>query len=243
MIWFGNLPFFPRLQENGGRRVAPERVRMQHAIESVAARTPHLAGEPLLDALAETGWVDRATAARLLPGFRHFDADRYFAESLRALSFRGTSVAGEFRTRVARVVEELAGNAEIATVGEEEGIRFRHGEREGIVLAYSEVALTLGGSARSSIAAAVEEMPDALVVVARNFGESTTPQLAAMLSRTGVPGTLLTVNLLLGMRAMTLRYQPGADRVLDLLGTGRPLRSADIARLGDRNESRTPARA
>ncbi|HEV2130727.1 MAG TPA: hypothetical protein VGR27_06470, partial [Longimicrobiaceae bacterium] len=216
---------------------------MQHAIESVAARTPHLAGEPLLDALVQTGWVDRATAARLLPGFRHFDADRYFAESLRALSFRGTSVADEFRTRVARVVEELAGKAEIATVGEEEGIRFRHGEREGIVLAYPEVALTLGASARSSIAAAVEEMPDALVIVARNFGEGTAPQLAAMLSRTGVPGTLLTVNLLLGIRAMALRYQPGTDRVLDLLGTGRPLRSADIARLGDRKESRTPARA
>ncbi len=215
---------------------------MQHALEWVAARAPHLAGEPLLDALADTGWVDRATAARLLPIFRHFDADRYFAECLRALSFRGTTIAAEFRSRVARVVEDLAGSAELATLGGEEGIRFRHGEREGILLAYPEVALTLGASARASIAAAVDEMPDTLVVVARNFGESTAPQLAALLSRTGVPGTLVTVNLLLGMRAMALRYQPGAERVLDLLCTGRPLRSADIARLGNRQEGSTSAR-
>ena len=42
------------------------------------------------------------------------------------------------------------------------------------------------------------------------------------------------MNLLLGIRAMALRYQPSPGRVIDLLGSGRPLRSADIARLGDR---------
>jgi hypothetical protein len=77
-------------------------------------------------------------------------------------------------------------------------------------------------------------MPDALVVVARNFAESTAAQFASLLDRTGVPGTLLSVNLLLGMRATALRYQPGAERVLELLGVGRPLRSADIATLGNR---------
>ena len=45
----------------------------------------------------------------------------------------------------------------------------------------------------------------------------------------------ITVNLLLGMRASALRYQPGPDRVLQLLGAGRPLRSRDIAVLGDRS--------
>ena len=47
--------------------------------------------------------------------------------------------------------------------------------------------------------------------------------------------TLVTVNLLLGIRATTLRYQPGAERVIALLGSGRPLRSRDVAVLGDRN--------
>ena len=49
-----------------------------------------------------------------------------------------------------------------------------------------------------------------------------------------MPGTLVTVNLLLGIRAISLRYQPSPTRVIALLGYGRPLRSADIARLGDR---------
>jgi hypothetical protein len=44
----------------------------------------------------------------------------------------------------------------------------------------------------------------------------------------------VTVNLLLGIRAITLRYQPSVDRLIGVLGAGRPLRSADIARLGDR---------
>ena len=55
-----------------------------------------------------------------------------------------------------------------------------------------------------------------------------------MLSRTGVPGTLVTVNLLLGIRATALRYQPSAERVVDLLSLGRPLRTQDVASLGDR---------
>jgi hypothetical protein len=36
------------------------------------------------------------------------------------------------------------------------------------------------------------------------------------------------------MRAVVLRYRPEPARVFDLLAAGRPIRSADVARLGDR---------
>ena len=207
---------------------------MERALRAVAAHAPHLSGDALLDAIAETGLIDRATAARLLPAFRGFDPDRCFAEELRRLSFRGVGVGEDFRTRVRRAVEDLVGEAELGQVGDEPAIRFRHNGAEGIMLAYPEVAWTIGGSVRPAIAAAIEEMPDALVIVARNFAEGTGPQFASLLDRTGVPGTLVSVNLLLGMRAVTLRYQPPAARVVDLLGAGRPLRSADVATLGNR---------
>lgn len=205
---------------------------MEQALTWVAARAPHLTGPALVDALADTGWVDRPTAERLLPAFRGFDPDRYFAEDLRRLSFRGAAVADEFRLRVARAVEDMTGSARIGSVSAEGAIRFGHGDREGIVIAYPEVGFTLGARTRDAVLAAVEEMPDALVVIARNFGSETAGQLGGILARTEVPGTLLTVNLLLGMRAIALRYQPPIERVVDLLGAGRPLRSADIATLG-----------
>lgn len=234
MIWFGNLN---RILPSAGVEAygpTPEHERMRHALEWVAERAPYLSGAALLDALSESGWVDRETAARLLPEFRHFDADHHFAEHLRRLSFRGRPAAGEFRSGVRCVVEELTGSAMLETVGPETAIRFRQGEREGIVLAHPEVGFTIAGDTRRAVEAAVDEMPDALVVVARNFERSAADQLASLLHRTEVPGTLVTLNLLLGMRAITLRYQPGASRVIDLLGAGRPLRSADIAVLGDR---------
>jgi hypothetical protein len=207
---------------------------MRLALERVAAHSPHLAGEPLLDALEATGWIDRASAARLIPEFRNFNPDRHFAEHMRRLSFRGPSVAEEFREGIRRIVEDLFGATEAAEFGSEPGLRFRHQEREGILLAYPEVSLSIGGTLRAGIAAAVEEMPDALVVVARNFQQGAAEQFAGILSGTEVPGTMVTVNLLLGLRATTLRYQPAPARVVDLLGTGRPLRSTDVARLGDR---------
>ncbi|CAN5807732.1 hypothetical protein BH23GEM3_BH23GEM3_19840 [soil metagenome] len=235
MIWFGKqLPGLPPIPPPHGHAWAYERNRLKYALEWVATRAPHLSGDALLDAISETGWIERATAARLLPEFRHFDADRHFAEHLRRLSFRGASVAEEFQLGMLRIVEDLAGAAHIASIGPEPAIRFRHGEREGIVLAYPEVAFSIGGNVRAAVSAAVEEMPDTLVVVARNFQPRTAEQLAGMLARTGVPGTLLTVNLLLGVRAIALRYQPGTDRVIELLSVGRLLRSADIARLGER---------
>ncbi|HEX5725150.1 MAG TPA: hypothetical protein VFX98_06770 [Longimicrobiaceae bacterium] len=235
MIWFGKLTEAIYLPPAGAALPGDENSRMEHALRWVAARAPHLEGAALLDALASTGWVDRATAARLLPCFRHFDPDRYFAECLRTLSFRGPGAAGEFRERIGRVMEDLTGSAELGALGAEEVVRFGHGERLGVVLAYPQVAFTLGGEAAKAVQAAVEEMPDTLVVVARNFQDGTPEQLRAMLDRTEVPGTLVTVNLLLGMRASTLRYQPAADRVMDLLSLGRPLRTQDVARLGDRD--------
>jgi len=233
MIWFGDVarlaPYLPQALLQ-----APEHTRMQRALESVAARAPHLTGRSHVEALAATGWVDEATAARLLPTFlRHFDPDRYFAERLRRLSFRGAAVADDFRGGVARAVADVIGDARIGEAGAEPAIRFRCGEREGCVLAYPEVGFTLGGAVRDAIAAAAEEMPDALVLVARNFQNQTAEQLAALLEESEVPGTLVTVNLLLGLRAVALRYQPAPERVVELLGVGRPLRSQDIARLGD----------
>jgi hypothetical protein len=234
MIWFGNLNRLLAQRSPEAFGPLPEHKRMQRALEAVAERSPQLSGAALLDALAETGWVDRATAERLLPEFRHFDADRHFSEYLRRLSFRGRSVADEFRDGNRFVVEELTGDGTVGAVGPEPAIRFHSGPHEGVVLAHPEVAFSIGGATRDAIVAAVEEMPDALVVVAKNFDRTAADQLSGLHSRTGVPGTLVTVNLLLGMRATKLRYQSPQQRVMELLGAGRPLRSADIARLGDR---------
>lgn len=235
MIWFGKplteVLFTP---PEGVAAPGDESSRMEHALRWVAARDPHLEGAALVDALAATGYVDRDTAARLLPCFRHFDPDRYFAEALRGLSFRGASAAGEFRQRIGRVMEDMTGSALLGSVAGEECVRFRSGNREGVVLAYPQVGFTLGGESAKAVAAAAEEMPDALVVVARNFQHGTAGQLASLLSGLEVPGTLVTVNLLLGMRATALRYQPGTARVVELLGAGRPLRSRDVAGLGER---------
>jgi hypothetical protein len=233
MIWFGNLTAHT---QDGTHvlAVGDDSARMEHALRWVAARSPHLSGPALLDALADTGLVDRPTAARLLPTFRSFDADRVFAESLRALSLRGAPVAEEFRSRVGRVLDDVAGGARVETVGPETGIRFGRGDRQGVLLAYPQVQFSLGGAASQAISAAIEEMPDALVIVARNFADGTAGQVASLLERTEVRGTLVTVNLLLGLRAIALKYQPTEERVFELLGAGGALRSRDIAVLGDR---------
>lgn len=233
MIWFGNLAHVLRIPVPalvGG----DDGQRMEAALRHVAAHAPHLQGEALVDALAATGMVDRGTARRLLPCYRHFDADRWFAESLRSLSLKGPLVADEFRGRIGRVVEDLTGNARIEEVGPEGAVRFTLGDREGIVLAYPAVQFTIGGPAMKAVEAAVDQMPDALVIVARNFQDNTGAQLSSLLSGTQVPGTLVTVNLLLGLRATALKYQPAPDRVVDLLSLGRPIRTQDVATLGER---------
>ena len=234
MIWFGNLGSILGTPVPEGFGLLSDTRRMQHALERVAERTPQLSGADLLDALEATGWVDRATAARLLPEFSHFDPDRHFADYLRRLSFRGRSAEDEFRAGVRIVMEEVVGDGSIEEIGPEAGVRFRRGEYEGVVLAYPEVSFGIGGRTREAIEAAVQEMPDAMLVVARNFDPHAAAQLSSLLAGTGVRGTLVTLNLLLGIRAITLRYQPSLDRLADVLGAGRPLRSADIARLGDR---------
>lgn len=234
MIWFGKLEnlIVSDVPESFG--FLSESVRMRRALERVAEVPPQLSGSALIDALEATGWVDRPTAERLLPTFIHFDPDRHFGEYMRRLSFRGRPAADEFRRGVRHVVEELVGSGKEGEVGPEKGIRFECGTYEGLVLAYPEVSFGIAGPTRSAIEAAVEEMPDALVLVAKNFDPHAADQLSTLLSKTGVPGTLMTVNLLLGIRAITLRYQPSLDRLVSVLATGRPLRSADIAKLGDR---------
>jgi hypothetical protein len=235
MIWFGKIERIlaePAAIEEYG--LASDSTRMQIALERVAEAAPGLYGPPLLDALAGTGWIDRSTAERLLPHFRHFDPDRHFAEYLRRLSFRGRGAAESFRSGIRCVMEEITGSGRLDQVGPEPCIRFASGDFEGVVLAQPEVAFTISGRTRDAIAAAVEEMPDVLVVVARNFDRVTANQLGGVLGGTGVPGTLVTLNLLLGIRATTLRYQPRIDRIVQLLATGGTLRSVDIARLGDR---------
>jgi hypothetical protein len=234
MIWFGNLERFFVGKVPAGLPQTAEFTRMQLALERVAELAPGLSGRTLVEAVTSTGWVDRETAERLLPHFRHFDSDAHFAAYLRRLSFRGRSAEEEFRSGVRCVIEDLLGNARIDQIGPEKCVRFVQGDREGIVLAQPEVSFTIAGRTRDSIIAAIEEMPDAVVVVARNFEKGAAQQLGSILSRTGVPGTLVSLNLLLGLRATALRYQPRVDRVIDLLSAGGSLRSFQIARLGDR---------
>jgi hypothetical protein len=231
MIWFGKLPGI-RIPELS----PPERPhrRMRQALECVACHAPGLSGAALVQALASTGWVDETTAERLLPEFRHFDSERHFAQNLRSLSFRGRSMEDEFRRAVARAMEDIVGPAR--GEGEEESAEHRFGDEEwqGTALAFPEVRCSISGRIRELVAAAAEQMPDTFVLIARNFDPEAHAQLSALLGRE-IPGTLMTVNQLLGIRAMALRYHPAPARVRELLAIGRALRSADIARLGDRD--------
>jgi len=242
MIWFGNLNRIVATQDPQAFGPVPEHRRMLRALQTGAERAPQLTGRPRVEALAATGWVDNATAQRLLPTFVHFDPDRHFADYLRSLSFRGRSVAEDFREGVRAVMEELTGAATLDDAGAEPVIRFGTGEVEAMAIAHPEVNLTISGRTRDTILAAVEEMPDTIVLVARNFDRHAGAQLSGLLAGTEVPGTLITVNQLLGIRAMALHYRPATQRVIELLSQDRPVRSRDIARLGDR-EPITPASA
>ncbi|MEX2582519.1 MAG: hypothetical protein WD766_04570 [Gemmatimonadota bacterium] len=234
MIWFGNLNRILASPAPEHLRLAAAETRMQFALERVAEAAPGIGGQFLLDALAATGWVDRSTAERLLPHFRHFDPDRHFGDYLRRLSFRGRSSGDEFRSGIRCIVEEITGTGWIGEIGSEPCVRFSTRGVEGLVLAEPEVGFTIAGRTRDALAAAVEEMPDVVVVIARNFDRHAAEQLSGILYRTGVPATLVTLNLLLGIRATALRYQPPTTRVIDVLATGGALRSADIAQLGER---------
>jgi hypothetical protein len=233
MIWFAPA-YRSLLDPHAAPRERDEHTCMLRALQIVAEIAPQLEGAALIEALAGTGWVDASTAQRLLPTFGDFDPDRHFGEYLRALSFRGMGAGEPFRHGVGRAFADLLGHVEEDRLDEEPAIRVRDGERETLVLAYPEVGFNLGPGTRAAVAAAIERFPDSLVVVARNFQPTVAEQLRAQLDGTEVPGTLLTVNLLLGMRAMALRYRPGSERVARLLAHGGALRSRDIAVLGDR---------
>lgn len=233
MIWFGRHPGLHIPSPVRGRVPVRDRDRMRAALEQIAAHAPHLTGAELLDALGDTGWIDRATAKRLLPEFRNFDPDRHFAEHMRRLSFRGPSASDEFHAGIGRIVADLFGSSRETEIAAELAFRFQHAEQEGLILGYPMVQLAIGGTLQEAVTSAIEEVPDALVIVARNFHPAAAEQLRGLLSSSEVPGTLITINLLLGVRATVLRYQPHKSRVVRLLGAGRPLRSADVARLVD----------
>lgn len=233
MIWFGNLNRILATPDPEAFGPMPEDRRMLHALRVVAEHAPQLSGGALIEALEATGWVDGDTARRLLPTFVHFDPDRHFADYVRSLSFRGRGAEDPFREGIRCIFEELVGGTTLAENGTEPVINFASGPLEGAVLAHPEVSFTINGATREAVLAAAEELPDAIVIVARNFEKGAAAQLAGLLAGSEVPGTLVTVNLLLGIRAMALRYQPGTERVVRLLAAGRPLRSTDIASLGE----------
>lgn len=235
MIWFG--PRAGSFAPPTSSRAVPDRAplaasaRMYRALTDVATHSPQLTGRGLVVALAETGWVDILEAERMLPCFPKWDADRCFAEGLRRLSFRGIAVADEFRGRVARAVQDILGDVELR---DDDGVlRFSVGSHEGVVLAHAEVDWTPGGESRTALARLAAEMPDSVAVVARSFRSSAAAEVSGLLGRE-VPGTLISVNQLLGMRAAALKLQPPRERFLELLAVGRTLRSADLAPLGER---------
>ncbi len=234
MIWFGNLERILLGTEPGQDFQYSESRRMQLALERVAEVRPDLGGADLLDALAATGWVDRPAAERLLPHFRHFDPDLHFSDHIRQLSFRGNAAGEDFRNGIHQVVREITGNAARADLAGTGAVAFTEGDRQGLVLPFPEVGLTISGRTRTAVAAAAEQVPDALVLVARTFHPAATDQLRDALRRTDVPGTLVSVNLLLGIRGFAIRYQPPAHRIVDLLAHGGALRSAQVATLGER---------
>jgi len=233
MIWFAPA-YRSLLDPHAAPRERDEHTCMLRALQIVAEVAPQLQGAELIEALAGTGWVDVPTARRLLPTFRDFDADRHFGEYLRALSFRGPGAQEPFLHGVGRAFADLLGDVEEDRLEEEPAIRVWDGVRETLVLAYPEVGFSMGPRTQAAIAVAIERFPDSLVLVARNFQPTLAEQLRAQLDGTELSGTLLTVNLLLGLRAMALRYQPGTERVARLLARGGTLRSRDIAVLGDR---------
>lgn len=235
MIWFGKLerlfigPVPPGLPE------AADEKRMQFALERVAEVAPWLTGDPLIDALAATGWVDRETASRLFPVFRHFDPDRHFGDYMRRLSFRGRTVEEEFRYGIRSIFQEIVGNAELCQLGPEACIRFEEGDRQFVALCRPEVGLTVAGTTREALLASIEEMPDAVLLIARSFERSAVDQVSSVLSRTGIPGSLVTVNHLLGLRATALRFGSSPEMIADVLALGGSVGSVQVARLGDQS--------
>ena len=234
MIWFGHLTL-QSAERPPVDRARPELARMEMALRWVAARAPELRGETLAAALVSAGWVDLEEARRLLPLFSRFDADRHFADELRRLSFRGMSVLDEFHGRIGRVLVDLAGRFALDEVAGERCLRFRDGEREGLVFAYPRVGLSLGPGLTAALRDAAETMPDSVVIVARSFRPDFEAQVRGLMHGTDVPCTLITVNRLLGVRAVALAYRPPRADVLGLFEQGGLVGSAAVAHLADRS--------
>jgi len=234
MIWFGHLTLQPA-HGSPIDRAQPELARMKMALRWVAARAPELRGEHLAAALVSTGWVDLEEARRLIPLFSHFDADAHFAEELRRLSFRGMSVVDEFHQRIGRILVDLTGRFAMDDVAGERCLRFRDEGREGLVFAYPLVGLSLGGGLTAALRTSAGEMPDSVVIVARTFRPDFEAQVRGLMHGSDVPCTLVTVNRLLGVRAVTLAYRPPRADVFRLLGQGGLIGSAAVAHLADRS--------
>lgn len=231
MIWFGEnfVPVFTPRDREG------EFSRMQRGIRWVAERTPGATGEELVSALSESGWVSTETARRLLPYFRDFDADRYFAERLRRLSFRGELAVDEFRRRIGQVMVDLTEEGErVVLSGGAEAVRFRAGERDGLVFAFPEVSYAVDPELRAAVPDVLEHFPHTVVLVARNFRPGAEAAFRSLFRGQEIAPTTVTVNRLLGLRAVALRYRTPADRVMDLLCSGSGVSTRAVARLGDR---------
>lgn len=193
--------------------------RVLRAWERVAERDPDLEGDALLDALTATGWVDRRTAARIVPTLGDFDPFVPFARSVRRLGWRGRPATAAFRAAVATLLRGLPGAA----------VRARESWLEAYelpVLAYPEVGWAPVGPARDELdRAAAAGTP--VVVVATSF-EHATPQ-----GPRAIPLTMLTTNRLLGMAAVIRRYRPDPAAVRRLLARGGRIASAEVARLAE----------
>ena len=188
------------------------------AWELVAARQPDLDGEALLEALAATGWVDRRTAARIVPTLADFDPFTHFARSLRRLGWRGRRATPAFRRAVVTLFRGLPGAAVT------EGRRWL--EAYGMpVLAYAEVGWSPGRPPGEELTAAAAAGL-AVVVVATSFDDES-------LRRAPVPLTALTTNRLLGMAAVIRHYRPEPAAVRALLERGGWVTSSDVARLAE----------
>ena len=190
MIWFGNLNRILPQPDPAAFGPLPERARMLRALKWVAERAPHLTGSSLLDALAGTGWVDR--------GHRASDSCRSSATSTPTATSPIPSAGSPFaadpppRSSAAAsgcVMEEVTGDGDDGRGGTGAGDPLPHrGSARGSSSPTPRCPSPSRAGRATAVEAAVEEMPDVLVVVARNFERSTAAQLAAVLERTEVPG-------------------------------------------------------
>jgi len=165
----------------------------------------------------------------------NFDPDRHFAESLRRLSFRGELAVDEFRRRIGQVMVDLTEDGEkVVLPGGAEAVRFRAGDRDGLVFAFPEVSYAVDAELRAAVPDVMEHFPHAVVLVARNFRAGAEASFRSLFRGQEIAPTLVTVNRLLGLRAVALRYGTPAELVMDMFCCGGSVSTRAVARLGDR---------